>query len=150
MQRRSEFGTFQPYIIPFNTSPGFFLWDKGDRDRVALIRQGSSNIWTVPSETRNVAISQDDKLLVLLTVKKPAMLTMPWGHHKYTLQWTRIVHEREGKLAIESHYEKHPFGFKGTAERWQASLVIFDNPDSTGSVALIAFSNGFIEQVRLT
>lgn len=147
MQSRPEFGTFQPYIIPFNTSPDFFLWDKGDRDRVALIRQGSSTIWPVPSETRNVAISQDDKLLVLLTVKKPAM---PWGHHKYTLQWTTIVSERQGKLAIASHYEMHHFGFKGTTERWQASLVIFNNPDRTGSLALIAFSNGFIEQVQLT
>jgi hypothetical protein len=147
VQSRPEFGTFQPYIIPCNTSPDFFLWDKGDRDRVALIRQDSSTIWTVPSETRNVAISQDDKFLVLLTVKKPAML---WGHHKYTLQWTRMVLEREGTLAIESHYEKHQFGFKGTPQRWQASLVIFNSPDSTGSVALIAFSNGFVEQVRLT
>jgi hypothetical protein len=127
-------------------SPDFFLWDKGERDRVVLIRQGSSTIWTVPGETRNVAISQNDKLLVLLTVKKAVT---PWGHHKYTLQWTRIVLEREGLLAIESHYQKHHFGFKGTADRWRASLVIF-NPDNTCSVALVAFSNGSVEQVRLT
>ena len=126
----------------------FFLWDTRDRDRVALIKHGLRTIpvWTVPSETRNVAISQNNKFLVLLTVKKP---TTPWGHHKYTLQWTRIVSDSEGELAIESHYEKHHFGFKGTADRWQASLITFENPDSGGSVALVAFSNGFIEQVRL-
>lgn len=147
MQSRKEFGAFQPYIIPFNTSTDFFLWDKGDRDRVALIRQGSNTICTVPAETRNVAISNDDKWLVLLTVKKPAVL-IPKGHCKYAVQWTRIVPDSEGKLTIENEYKKHHFGFRGTRQRFQASLVIFEN--SGNSVALIAFSNGFIEKVQLT
>ena len=147
MQSRSEHGTFQPYIVPFNNSPHFFLWDKGYGDRVALVRDGSSTIWAVPAETRNVAISNDDKRLVLLTVKEPAAANLI-GRCKYTLQWTHIFPDSEAKLTIESEYKKHQFGFRGTRQRFEASLVIFE--DLGSSIALIAFSNGFVEQVQLT
>jgi hypothetical protein len=69
------------------------------------------------------------------------------GKFRYTLQWTGIIFDPEGHLAIEREYRKHDISFKSSAEILPASMVVLT--DSGVDIVLIAFSNGHIEEVLL-
>jgi hypothetical protein len=136
---------FEPYIVPFNTTPKFLLWDKAYPERISIITEKCNTPRTAPTNTRAVAISCDDHKLVILTVKPTVKIPqIVVRKYIYSVCWTDIFVDY---LTTREEYRKHELVFRSSTQLPPHMVILRENYTD---FALVAFSDGRVERVNLT